>query len=69
MEAPKRSFSDVRRLSNLGNNLSLTLPKEVSDLLKAAGIEAVRVSLTEEGILLTPYREPEIPAWAKEGTE
>lgn len=63
-----RSFADVRRLresGGTGGNLNLTLPKEISQMLRRAGVQAVRVTTTSEGILLTPYREPEIPEWAK----
>jgi hypothetical protein len=63
-----RSTADVRKLNYTGTgaNVSLTLPKEVSEILRRAGIEFVRVTTTTEGILLTPYREPELPEWAKE---
>lgn len=67
MTRPKRSFADVRKITfnGVGKNAHLTLPKEVSNLLEAAGIEYVRVTTTAEGILITPYREPELPDWAK----
>lgn len=63
-----RSSADIRRVrySDTGANASLTLPKEVTEILRLADIEFVRVTTTTEGILLTPYREPELPEWAKE---
>ena len=63
-----RSYGTVRTLHETGSkggNLSLTLPKELSTMLRQAGVEQMRVTTTDEGILLTPYREPEIPEWAK----
>lgn len=66
---PKRSYGDVRRLSDVGKNLSLTLPKEISDMLRRAGVDTVRVTTTSEGILIVPWREPEIPAWAQPTAE
>lgn len=65
MTPPKRSYGNVRRLNDVGNNLTLTLPKEISDMLRRAGVDTVRVTTTSEGILLVPYREPEIPEWAR----
>lgn len=66
-QRPTRSFADVRKVTfnGVGKNAHLTLPKEISHLLEAAGIEYVRVTTTDEGILITPYREPELPGWAK----
>ncbi len=64
----KRSSSDVRKITytGKGENAHLALPKEVSEILRRAGIEFMRVTTTNEGILLTPYREPIIPEWARE---
>lgn len=65
MPRPTRSFANVRKLTftGKGNNAHLTLPKEISALLQTAGVEFVRIETTREGILLTPYREPELPEW------
>lgn len=60
---------NIRKLSIAGGtNKSFVLPREVSDLLGRAGVEYIRISITDEGILLTPYwgEDPDdIPEWAK----
>jgi hypothetical protein len=67
----ERSYGSIRTLAftGKGNNASLTLPKEISDLLRNAGIRQVEAVLTEEGILLVPYhgRPSVVPKWAEGG--
>jgi hypothetical protein len=66
MKEPIRSFGSVRKLNFVGrgNNASLTLPREISQMLQRAGIKWVRVTTTTEGILVVPYKEPDLPDWA-----
>jgi hypothetical protein len=63
---PTRSFGSVRKLTfaGKGKNAHLTLPREISQMLERAEVKWVRVTTTTEGILVVPYREPDLPEWA-----
>ena len=61
----KRKFEKIERGSRA--TIRVTLPPEISQVLVAAGVEYVDVSWSIDGILITPWKDPELPVWAKAG--